>query len=322
MTKRKIITILILESILCIIGAVAFSSPNASGYLVIMQFPFTQLGLLLRTLSLSGTFGNVIAIILYAAICAVPLVFGALYIKWHTFKIEDGLLVVMSGFGFYMMYMMINPGLLNQTPSYFDGEFGRAILGGAFYSILIGYLVLKMLRRADSSSTDSLLRVLRLLLTIAAVILVFSISYIGIGDVKTRLATIQSDNTDPSVSLGFTNFFLLLRYLLTQLPAFMELVILILAIQLCNHLREDRYGESAVNVARRLASFSKKTVVVILLCCITLNLLQIIFTGSLVSVDYNTVLPIQSIIAAFAALVLMRFFIASRELSQDNKMFI
>lgn len=322
MKNKTLIVLLILESIICITAALALSNPNVSGYLVVMQFPFAQLGSLLRTLSLSSTFGNVIAFILYVAICAVPLVFALLHVIKKTFKIEDWLLVIMSGFGFYMMYMMINPAMLNLIPSLIVEDFGKAVLGGAFYSILIGYLVFKMLRKTNSSSTDSLLRVLRMLLAVAAVIVVFSISYIGIGGVKTKLADIQSGNTDPSVSLGFTNFFVVLRYVFTQLPVFMELIIFILAMQLCNKLREDTYGEGAVESAKKLASFCKKTVVVILLCCITLNLLQIVFAGSLVSVDYNTVLPLDSIIIAFAALLLMRFFIASRELSQDNKMFI
>ena len=91
---------------------------------------------------------------------------------------------------------------------------------------------------------------------------------------------------------------------------------------LCNHLREDRYGEGAVVAAKKLASFCKKTVVVIMVCYMTLNLLQIIFAGSLVSVDYKTVVPLHSIIIAFAALLLMRYFIASRELSTDNNLFI
>lgn len=322
MKNKTFIVLLIIESILCIAAALAQSNPNVSGYLLVMQFPFAQLGSLLRALSLSSAFGNIIAFIIYMVICAVPLVFVLLHIIKKTFRIEDWLLVVMSGFGFYIMYMMINPAMLSLIPSFIINDLGKAVLGGAFYSLLIGYFVFKMLRKTNSSSTDSLLRVLRVLLAVAAVILVFAISYIGISGIKAKLAAIQSGNTDPSVSLGFTNFFVVLRYVFTQLPAFMELVIFILAMQLCNKLREDTYGEGAVESAKKLASFCKKTVVVILLCCITLNLLQIVFAGSLVSVDYNTVLPLDSIIIAFAALLLMRFFIASRELSQDNKMFI
>lgn len=322
MKDKTFIVLLIIESILCIAAAFALTNPNVSGYLLVMQFPFAQLGLLLRALSLSSAFGNVIAFIIYVAICAVPLVFALLHIIRKVFKIEDWLLIIMSGFGFYMMYMMINPSMLNLIPTFIVEDMGKAVLGGAFYSILIGYLVFKMLRKTNSSSTDSVLRVLRVLLAVAAVILVFAISYIGINGVKATLASIQSGNTDPSVSLGFTNFFVVLRYVFTQLPVFMELIIFILAMQLCSKLREDAYGEGVVQSAKKLASFCKITVVVTLLCCITLNLLQIVFADSLVSVDYNTVLPLDSIIIAFAALLLMRFFIASRELSQDNKMFI
>ena len=322
MKNRKFVLILTMEAVLCVIAALIFSPPGGSVYLVIAQFPFVQLGLLLRSLSLSGALGNVVSIILYVAICAVPLVFAALHMKKHTLRAEDWLLVLMSGFAFYMMYMMINPAYLSRVPCYISEDFGRAVLGGAFYAILIGYLVLRLMRRADGANTASLLKAFRVLLAIMAVVLVFSISYVGVSDVRTELAAIQSGNTDPSVSLGFTNFFVVLRYLLTQLPQFMALAIFLLAMQLCEHLRADRYGEEAVNAAKKLAGFAKKTVAVILLCCIALNLAQIVFAGSLVSADFLTTLPLDAMVVALAALLLSRFFVASRELKQDNQMII
>ena len=322
MKNKTFILIIFMEAMVCLIAALAFPAQNGSSYLAIAQFPFAQLGLLLRTLSLSGVFGNVIAFVLYAALCALPLLFIALHVKKHTLIVDDWLLVIMSGFAFYMMYMMINPGYLAQIRCYINEDMGRAVLGSAFYSLLIGYLVVKLLRKSSDSGTDTLLKILRLLFAITAVILVFSISYIGIAEVKTKLAAIQSGNTNPSVMLGFTNFFVILRYMLTQLPVFMELIIFILAMRLCDHLREDRYSENAVNEATKLASFCKKTVSIILLCTITLNLAQILFAGSLVSVDFLTALPLDSIIVALVALLLTRFFTASRELAKDNQMII
>jgi hypothetical protein len=321
--KTKTFAILLgAEAMICATAALLFAGQQSSGYLVIAQFPFAQLGLLLRALSLSGSFGNVAAFALYIGICAVPLLFVALHIKRRTFKAEDILLIVMSGFAFYMMYMMINPALFRLIPCYISEDIGRAVLGGAFYSILVGYLVFRLLRRADGAVTDSLLRILRLLLGVAAVVVVFGISYIGVADVKAKLAAILSGNTDPAVSLGLTNFFMGLRFVLTQLPAFMELVIFLMGMRLCLHLSTDRYGEEAVAAARKLASFSKKTVIVILLSCIILNLAQILFAGSLVSVDFLTTLPLDSLIVALAALLLARYFAESRALAQDNQLFI
>ena len=321
MRNKTLILVLIGEAILCAIAALILNYDNA-GYLTVMQFPFAQIGMLLRGLSLSGGLGNVAAFIVYVAICTVPIVFVAVHMRKKTFKAEDGLLVVMSGFGFYMMYMMINPALLGQTPVFFKQDFGKAILGGALYAILIGYLVLKILRRAEHSKTDSLLKILRLLIAITAIVIVFGISYMGIGDVKMKLAAIQSGNTDPSVSLSFTNFFVVVSYILTQMPAATQIVIFLLAMQLCDDLRVDKFGEGAINAAKKLAVFCKIAVVVTMLSCIVINLAQIVFAGSLVSVDYNTILPLDSILVALTALLLTRFFIASSELSQDNKMFI
>lgn len=322
MRNKLFVIALIVEAAVCLVAALVWGGGDATGYLAVSQFPFALLGLGLRSLSLSGTAGNIAAFALYVAVCALPLVFVTLRIKNRTFRAEDWLLVVMSAFAFYMMYMMINPAYLRLVPSYIADDMGKAVLGGTFYSLLIGWLVLKLMRKADGTGTDALLRALRLLLAVAAVIAVFSISFAGVAEVKAKLAAIQSGNTDPSVRLGLTNFFVLLRYVLTQLPVFMGLLIFLMSMRLCGHLLTDRYGEDAVTSAQKLAAFSKTAVSVMLLSCIALNLLQIIFAGSLVSADFLTSLPLDSIIVAMAALLLARYFAKSRVLAQDNQLFI
>ena len=323
MNKKVLTTLLIGESLLCIILALCLPSESgANGYLIIAQFPFALIGQGLRSLSLSGAIGNVFAFILYAALCLVPVVFAAVALKKKRFKAEDTLLLVLSGFAFYMMYMMVNPALIG-GPIHFDTEgFGKAVLGGVFYSILLGYLVLRLLRKTDSAPTDKLLKMLRLLLGIMAAVLILSIFYVGIISLKAQLAAIQSSNTDPSVSLGMTNFFLLLRFALTNLPNALEIVLFLIAMRLCGALMIDRYSEDVITTAAKLAAFSKKMVVTVLLSCITLNLLQVIFADALVSADFLTTLPLDAIILAFVMLLLSRFFTASRELAQDNQMFI
>ena len=322
MKKRAFFIALAVEAAACLLVALTWAESGATGYLEISQFPFALLGLGLRALSLSSTAGNIVAFVLYVAVCALPLAFVTLRLKKRTSRAEDWLLVVMSGFAFYMMYMMINPAYLRLAPGYITEDMGKAVLGGTFYSLLIGWLVLKLMRRADGTGTDALLKVLRLLLAAAAVVVVFSISFAGIVEVKAKLAAIQSGNTDPAVRLGLTNFFVLLRYALTQLPVFMGLLIFLLGMRLCEHLLADRYGEDAVASAKRLAAFSKASVVVMLLSCITLNLLQILFAGSLVWADFLTSLPLDSIILAMASLLLARYFAQSRALAQDNQLFI
>ena len=322
MKVRNFILILAAEAVLCVVAAVTLTLQSGSGYMMLFQFPFAQIGLLLRSLSLSGAAGNAAAIVLYAILCIVPLMFAVPRIRKRTLKAEDALLAVMSGFAFYMMYMMINPGLLNRIPFYAVGDFGKAVLGGTFYSLLIGYLVLRLLRRADGSSTDALLSVMRLLFAAVAVALVFSISYIGVSAAKAELAAIKAANTDPSVSLGMTSVFVLLRYIFSLAPVAMEIAIFLLGMHLCEALQQDRYGEAAVGAAQKLAAFAKWTVVVILLCCILINLAQIIFAGSLLWADFFTTLPVSEIVVAVGALLLTRFFIESRNLKQDNQMII
>jgi len=47
----------------------------------ILAFPFAQIGLMLRVLSLSGGIGNIIAVILYTIVCLLPM--AALFFIRH-----------------------------------------------------------------------------------------------------------------------------------------------------------------------------------------------------------------------------------------------
>ena len=72
MKKRLYIGILILEAIICVVLCVL---GNVSGEDIadIMAFPFAPIGDGLRVLSLSGSIGNIIAIILYAGVSLITL---------------------------------------------------------------------------------------------------------------------------------------------------------------------------------------------------------------------------------------------------------
>ncbi len=322
MKEKTLIWILMAEAVVCAAAALAFPVSDNTGYLAVAPFPFALFGLLLRTLSLSGKAGNVFAVLLYICLCALPLVPVGLHAKRHTQKGEDWLLFILSAFSFYMMYMMVNPGLLSMTPSFINADYAKAAFGGTWYSILFGYIVIRLLRRSDSAATESLLKTMRLLLAFTAAVIVFGVGYIGVGDLKAKIIAVQSGNTGPNVSLGFTYAFLVFRYLASQVPAVMEIGIFLLAMTLCTHLRADRFGVGAINAANQLAAFSKTAVITIVLSTLAVNIAQIVFAGVLVSLSFTASLPVDSLIVALGAMLMTRFFAASGQLAQDNRLFI
>ncbi|MBR2045670.1 MAG: hypothetical protein IJ958_06000, partial [Agathobacter sp.] len=106
----------------------------------ILNFPLEQIGWGLRQLSLSGGVGNVVAILLFLFVGVLPCGVFLLLKKKGKALFIDWMLVGLSVVLLLVLYYMINPGLL---PVSIIGS--KMLLGSAFYSVLIGYLVLRVI---------------------------------------------------------------------------------------------------------------------------------------------------------------------------------
>lgn len=92
MKKKIYLGILILEAIVCVIFCVlgTISGENVAD---MMAFPFAPIGKGLRALSLSGSVGNIVAILLYGGISLLPLGLVLFHAKKKILHAEDALLV-------------------------------------------------------------------------------------------------------------------------------------------------------------------------------------------------------------------------------------
>ena len=107
---NKLILIEVIAGIL--LAFIASKILHMTAALQIMYLPFELIGKGLRFLSLSSAIGNVIAIIIYAAISMIPAIYIIYQRKRGRTQKEDILLVVFTGLLFYSLYMFINPGLM------------------------------------------------------------------------------------------------------------------------------------------------------------------------------------------------------------------
>jgi hypothetical protein len=323
MNRKKLYIFLGAEAILCLAAATFNSLHSGIGYEEIAAFPFAQIGTLLRWMSLSGIAGNIAAVILYLAIGAAPFLYSVRLSMENKAETEDLLLLVISLLLFVMMYFMVNPGCISISQNLGGPtSWGKAIWGGAFYSVLIGYLFLKMLRKITQSGTGKILETLKALFMIAAALLVCAVFYIGVSSVFSDIAAVKTANTDPFVSLSLTNCFIVIRFALQNAAAVLDIVILLMAARLAGALKTERYGEEVVGAADALASFCKKAVIAMILCSMTSNILQLLFSGSLHKADFVTQIPLDSVILVLVMFLLARYFAESKEIQEDNELFI
>lgn len=292
---------------------------TVNGYEALISFPFIQIGWLLRKLSLSGTTGNIFALIIYIVLSILPIAyFFARKLKCKD-KVEDFLLVIASILLFVMLYLMVNPALMYNQASMLSI---KPMLGGSFYSILVGYFVLRLLRKYGESEVEDILTVLQKIFAFIGVVLIYSIIGSGLDGMINDIEKLKLDTTDPNVSLAFTNFFFVLSFILEFVPIMFQLSVIYFAIKLCSELSVDRYSESVISTAYKLGVYCKYSVVMVLLSCITVNILQLIFAKQLLVANYRTNIPLFSIVFALVFLLAAKYFAESKFQKEENDMFI
>lgn len=322
LTKQKLFYLfLFAEAIFCILFYSAQMTLTGI-FSTLLAFPFEQSGLLLRLLSLSGFAGNIAAILLYCMISLIPAVFLFHFYKKDRLHPEDALLAVLTVLLFFVLYFMVNPGYMSSTFGNLTGSAGKAFLGGAVYSILAGYVVLRLLRLSFAAGTGKLRQYLKVLLYIFIALFLFFICGSCFGSLLESWKTLYAENVGYESALGTSCFFLILQYLVNVLPYILDILVAFGGIRLLDELAEDPYAKTAVLAAERLSRLCGLSLTAAVLCNIIFNLLQLLFAGSLHVINGTVSFPLLSVGFVLTALLLTRYLDENRRLKADNDLFI
>ncbi len=327
-SKRVICSLLSVEALICLVAALALPGGAKPDTAALLSVPFSQAGSLLRSLSLSGHTGNALALSVYLILGILPLSYLILLIKRKKAGAEDILLPLLSVLLYFVLYLMINPGLIRDW-LYHDAvdatamiPFGKAALGDTVYSVLISYLVLKAMRNIEGRSPDRFLDMARILLAVAAVVLVFSIFFAGVRGFAAAIHDVKSANDSDGAVLTPTYIFLFIGFLVNQLPTVIATLLFIQATGLAEAIKADRYGEAALLAAERLSRTGRNGVIATVAATMGFNLLQLLFSRWLHAAHYSTRLPLGAIILTLVMVLLGRYISDSSRLHRENQMFI
>ena len=119
-----------------------------------------------------------------------------------------------------------------------------------------------------------------------------------------------------------TKVFMVFKYLVDQIPAVMDVLILFSARRLVKRLKADRYSKEVVKASGSLAVLCKRAVIITVISAVAVNLLQLMFASSLYNTNYTISIPLYSIILAVSILLLSRYFAEGRGIKQENDMFV
>lgn len=306
------------EAVLCL--AVCGLQNFLSGALpALLGFPFAPIGQGLRALSLSGGPGNTAAIVLYVLLSLLPLGALALIRRRRKLAAEDGLLALLSPVLFAVLYFMINPGLLGPVG---QGAVGQAMLGGCVYSLLIGYLVLRVLRYFFRAETEKLHRCLSALLWALCFLLVYAAFGSGFEDYLSSVEALRAGNTGVYSGLALSEGFLFLRWLVSALPYVLDVLVIFALLGLLRERRKDRFSPEAVEAANTLSRRCGWALAVTVLSTAGMNLLQLCFYSRLRDVSGSVILPLSSVVLVLGALLLAHYAQEAKEMKDDNDLFI
>ncbi len=288
-----------------------------------MAFPFEQIGQGLRALSLSGAVGNAAAILLYVGICLIPAAAMPILQKKRGLYRDDWLLALLSITLFVVVYLMINPGALGPLLGGTTGlGVGKAALGVTVWSVLCGYLILRLLRLFFLERRDKLQKYMVLLLRLLSLLFVYMAFGACLSKLLDSLASVQAGNVGNEHLLGTTYFFLGLQYAVDALPYLLDVFVVLAAVRLLEALSADRYSPQSVKAAGELSRLCGKALAATVLSDIAFNLLQILFAKSLMVLNTTLNIPVFSIAFVLGVLLVTRFIAENKQLKDDNDMFI
>ncbi len=320
MKEKRFTVFLGVEALLCLLACALLWALGWEAQ-QLFSFPFAQLGVLLRQLSLSGGAGNAAATGSYVLLCLIPA--ACLLPLWRRKRLrpEDALLVLLSGLLFPVLYLAVNPGLIASWLGV-PAEMGLLSLGATFYAVLAGYLALRLLRWVQSSEVGSLHRTLRLLLGLLGCGFVLAAFGVDSWSLLHALETLRESNAGYESQLGWSYCFLVLGWLCDVLACLLDVAIIGRARRLLAALALDRYSDESVELAGQLSHLCARVLRITVLVNVAYVLLQLAFMGNLRSVSTTVQLPLISIAFVLATLLLTRYLQEGRQLKQDNDLFI
>jgi len=319
MGQRNWYIALSLEAAACLLLVALLGWNSGEGGILasLAAFPFAQIGLGLRWLSLSGAVGNGLAIGIYVLLGLIPLI--ALGVLWRRGRLRraDALLAVLSALLFWVLYLMVNPGLLTAWLNLAAGGIvGRAVLGGAVYGVLAGWLVLRALEMARGAGAGLLWGLGWLLGLLAAAFAG------GAAGAQAAMVSLRNGNLGSEGTLGPSYVFLILGQGVAALPYALDAMVALRARGLVLELERDRYSQAAVAAAEGLSRLCARALAVTVGANLTFQLLQLACARWLRSLNTQVSFPLLSMAFVLGALLLSRLIREGKQLKDDNDLFV
>jgi hypothetical protein len=307
--KSKLYLILAIEAVIVAVLYIIARNASYTGASLI-SFPFGFIGDMLRRLSLRGGVFNILAIVVYALVCICPIIVLISAKEKSVARPENVVLLLLSPIMFFCMYVAINPQLSMFRLSSAESVV-RSVAAITIDSLILLYLVLRLVRMVRNSDKSTLYKCLKVLMIFVAVIIVaaFSINVIG-----------ENVYALPKSEDGYAFWGLTLKAVFDGANLLLTLLIALWTVKLIDTLSND--SEDLRAVTETLCSLSRVSLVLCAVSSVMLNIFNVLFIDRLNNVEAHLYIPITEIGFALIILLLTRLLIENKNLREDNELFI
>ena len=314
MKRKTLICILILEAVLLSVLAV-LTILIPSLFSSLLAFPFEQVALGIKAVSQTGAFGNGIAFAILTGISLIPLFFALLYRQNKAARAERFALVALSAVLFCGLYGMINPGVFRSgIPGGSDTfiRMIRAVFGITIWTVVILYVVLRLIRLFREGNREQLMRYLRLLL---CVLCIYFVSQCAVAVV----AFFQKPEGSFSGSADIC--YTILRLVTAIVPVLFDISVCLHMINVLE-IAETNEQDGLAEAASRLSRISCLAVTVTAGLSALQHLVQLFLLPYLSDINAAAEIPLISIFFVVVILLFSRLLIENKQLREDNSLII
>ena len=303
MQKSKFVVTNFLIFILALISVFAIDQYGQE-LIYLLVFPLLVLAKFLRTISLSSTSGNIIALIIFGLVAISPL----LVLAWFYFRKKliktDLLLIVLSLAIGLSLYYLINPSNGLTFTSYYA-------LSPLVESILFAYVILRIISKLRQSDLKTITRYSRYLIIAFMISFAFTAYFV-------LLYSFKSAASQDALT-GFIEF---LKALINAITYGLISYILKKIADLCLLYEKDQYHQDLPILLKKINQLLTKTLIIIPLAQVFLHLLYVILGVNISNVESSISFPFLILVFLLIGLFIMRLFEDLLTLKDDNDLMI
>ncbi len=281
----------------------------------LLSFPLEQIALGMRSLSLTGTAGNGIAMLLIALSALIPLVFALRYPGSRDTLAERIALFVLALMLPVALYGILNPGMFyGKIPGGIE-SYERALrvfLSLSVWTVFILFIVLRLIRLFRTGNREQLFRYLR---NILCVLCMYFTAQLVISLVVGILTPAGTQVTTAEFIHG------LLSLASVVVPLLLDILVSLRMLALLETAATEEQ-EGLTDAAGRLSRLSCITLAITSGLTALLYIAQVLLLPKLSNVSTEVNLPITDLFFVLVILLLSRLLIENKQLRDDNSLFI